>query len=89
MQAIAHALIKQIHDARTLGQVILACSGLQSDRILYTFATSDVLVINCEDYEAVWEFDEHQAQLLEAISCVKPSIKTVIIECNGKLFYEW
>lgn len=86
---IAEILLEQVVCAQDVGKQILSMSGLDSDRVIYAFATPDTLVINCKDYATTWRFDEEQCKLLKAIAQIKSSIQTVLIEKAGKLLYCW
>jgi hypothetical protein len=89
MNPIAEILLEQIRSAQAIGQQILTNSDLDSDRVIYAFATPDTLVINCQDYETTWQFEENQAQLLKAIAQIKSSIQTILVEKSGKTWYQW
>ncbi|MFB2839426.1 hypothetical protein [Floridanema evergladense] len=89
MNPIAEILLEQVSHARKLGQRILAVSGLDDDGVIYAFATSDTLVINCSDYQTTWRLEEEQLKLRMAIAKLKYSIKTIAIEKSGKTLYFW
>jgi len=89
MNPIAEILLEQVAYAQKLGQRILALSGLNDDGVIYTFATSDTLVINCRDYETSWRFEEELLNLHLAITKLKCSIQIISIEKAGKTLYCW
>jgi hypothetical protein len=89
MSKIVNKLLHQVTQARKLGQQILEISGFNSEGIIYTFATADVLVINCKDYETLWSFEEGQVKLQQTISLLKSSIHTILIEKSGNTLYSW
>jgi hypothetical protein len=89
MKTIAEKLQEQITQAQKIGQKILEISGLNYSGIIYAFATSDVLVINCQDYNLTYLFDEEQGKLWQGISKLKLPIQTTIIEKSGKTFSCW
>lgn len=89
MNPIAEILLEQVTFTQEIGKQILLSSGLNSEGIIYAFATPDTLVINCQDYATAWQFDEAQGQLLAAIARIKSSIQTILIEKAGKPFYCW
>lgn len=89
MNPIAEILLEQIVYAQALGHQILALSGLNGDGVIYAFATPDTLVINCKDYATTWQFDEEHSRLQAAITQLRSSIQTVMIEKAGKPFYCW
>ena len=89
MSKIVNKLIHQITQARKLGQQILEISGFKSEGIIYTYATADVLVINCKDYETLWSFEEGQVKLQETLTMLNSSIHTILIEKSGNTVYSW
>lgn len=89
MNPVAEILLEQINYSQALGKQILLLSGLNSDGIIYAFATPDTLVINCKDDLTTWQFDEEQCKLQKAIVRLKSSIQTILIEKAGKLLYCW
>lgn len=89
MNPIAEILLEQVAQSREMGRKILEASGLQNAGAIYTFATPETLTINCEDERAVWQFDEGQNQLWQAIAQLQSSIQTIAIEKAGKTFYRW
>jgi hypothetical protein len=89
MNPIAEILIEQVAYAQEVGKQILSSSGLDSDGIIYAFATPDTLVINCKDYATTWQFDEEQCKLQVAIAKIRSSIQTILIEKAGKPLYCW
>ncbi|HAX77415.1 MAG TPA: hypothetical protein DCY88_16665 [Cyanobacteria bacterium UBA11372] len=89
MSKIVNKLIHQVTQARKLGQQILEISGFKSEGIIYTYATADVLVINCKDYETIWKFEEGQIKLQETLKLLKSSIHTISIEKSGNPVYSW
>ncbi len=89
MNPIAEILLEQVLSAQEVGKQILSTSGLNSDGIIYAFATADTLVINCKDYATTWQFDEEQYKLQAAIAKIKSSIQTILIEKAGKPLYYW
>jgi len=89
MSKIVNKLIHQITQARKLGQQILEISGFKSEGIIYTYATADVLVINCKDYETLWRFEEGHVKLQETLKMLKFSIHTILIEKSGNTVYSW
>jgi len=84
MAYISDQLMNQLGQATTLGRWILDTSGINTDGVLYTFATPETLVINCRDYETVWMLDEQQGQLRSAIIRLHPSIRTIQVEKAGR-----
>jgi hypothetical protein len=86
---IAEILLEQVIYAQKVGNEILSISGLNSDGVIYAFATPNTLVINCKDYATTWQFDEDQSKLLKAIAQIKSSIQTILIEKSGKPQYCW
>lgn len=89
MNPIAEILLEQVICAQEIGKQILAISGLNTDGVIYVFATPDTLVINCKDYATTWRFDEDQCKLQVAIARVTSSIQNILIEKAGKTFYCW
>jgi hypothetical protein len=89
MNPVAEILLEQVTYSQTLGKQILLLSGLNSDGVIYAFATPDTLVINCKDDVTTWQFDEEQCKLQTAIARLKSSIQTILIEKAGKLLYCW
>jgi hypothetical protein len=89
MNPIAEILLEQVTYAQNLGQRILSLSSLDAPGVIYAFATSDTLVINCRDYKTTWLFDEEQLKLYLAIAKLKSSIQNIVIEKSGKRFYYW
>lgn len=89
MSKIVNKLLHQVTQACKLGEQILEISGFKSEGIIYTFATADVLVINCQDYETLWSFEEGQFKLQQTIKLLKSSIHTILIEKSGKSVYSW
>ncbi len=89
MNPVAEILLEQIVSAQEIGKQILLVSGLNSEGVIYAFATPDTLVINCKDYETTWRFDEEQYKLQTAIARIKSSIQTILIEKAGKPLYCW
>ncbi|MCU0542194.1 MAG: hypothetical protein MUE44_08365 [Oscillatoriaceae cyanobacterium Prado104] len=89
MSKIVNKLLHQVTHAQKLGEQILEISGLKSEGIIYTFATADVLVINCKDYETLWNFEEGQFKLQKTLALLKSSIQTISIEKSGKPIYSW
>jgi hypothetical protein len=89
MNPIAEILLEQVTYAQNLGQRILSLSSLDDVGVIYAFATSDTLVINCRDDKTTWLFDEEQLKLYLAIAKLKSSIQTVVIEKAGKRLYCW
>jgi hypothetical protein len=89
MNPIAEILLEQVTCAQKLGQQILAASGLNDEGVIYAFATKETLVINCRDYETGWQFEEEHLKLHLAISKLKSSIQTILIEKAGKTLYCW
>lgn len=89
MNPVAEILLEQVTSAQKIGKQILINSGLDSDGVIYAFATADTLVINCKDYATTWQFDEEQCQLQTAIAHIKSSIQTILIERAGNPLYCW
>jgi hypothetical protein len=89
MNPIAEILLEQVACAQDIGCQILALSGLNKDGVIYAFATSDTLVINCKDYATTWRFDEEHCRLQMAIARLKSSIQMIIVEKAGKPLYCW
>jgi hypothetical protein len=89
MNPIAEILLEQVAYAQRLAQQILSMSEVNDEGVLYAFATPDMLVINCSDYETIWRLDEQQSKLREAIAYLRSSIQTIVIEKAGKMFYCW
>jgi|GEM_PF-3027691 len=89
MATITQQLLSQVRQAQWLGQKILTVSGLTNNKVIYTFATDEALVVNCADYEAVWQFDEHQGDLWQAIGRLKLPIQAIRIERQGKVLYDF
>lgn len=89
MNPIAEILLEQVTYAQEMGRQILTLSGLNQDGVIYAFATSDTLVINCKDCATIWHFDEEQDKLNQAIAQLKSSIQNIWIEKAGKPFYCW
>jgi hypothetical protein len=89
MNPVAEILLEQVIYAQEVGNQILSTSGLDSDGIIYAFATPDTLVINCKDYATTWQFDEQLCNLQTAIAQIRSSIKTILIEKAGKTLYCW
>lgn len=89
MSKTVNKLVHQVTQARKLGQQILEISGFNSEGIIYTFATGEVLVINCKDYETLWRFEEGQVKLQQTITLLKSSIHTILIEKSGNPVYSW
>jgi hypothetical protein len=89
MNPIAEILLEQVAYAQEVGRQILALSGLNEDGVIYAFATSDMLVINCKDYATTWRFDEEHCKLQAAIAQIKSSIQIILIEKAGKPLYCW
>lgn len=56
---------------------------------MYAFATPTTLVINCRTDEATWRFDDAQIRLWEAIDQVSASIQRVLVERQGRVFFEF
>jgi len=86
---IAEMLLEQVICAQELGKQILSTSGLDSEGVIYAFATSNTLVVNCKDYATTWQFDEEQCKLRTVITRLKSSIQTILIEKAGKTLYCW
>jgi hypothetical protein len=86
---IAEILLEQVICAQEMGKQILSMSGLDMEGVIYAYATSDTLVINCKDYATTWQFDEEQSKLIKAIAKLKSSIQTILIEKSGKSLYCW
>ncbi len=84
----ANRLIKQIRKAKKMGEEIIANSGLTTDDMIYCFATAEVLVINCPDYQAIWQCEEKYIELRQAIAHLQSSIETIWLELGGKTYYE-
>lgn len=89
MRTRAHKLIEQIREAQKRGEEIITISGLNNDDLVYCFATSKVLVINCPNYQTIWGFEEGYLDLRKAIAGLKSSIDTIWLELNGKLYCEF
>lgn len=89
MNPVAEILLEQVLGAQEIGKQILSSSGLDSEGVIYAFATPDTLVINCKDYATTWQFDEEQYKLQTAIARLRSSIKTILIEKTGKTLYCW
>jgi hypothetical protein len=89
MRTRANRLIEQIRNAQEMGEEIIATSGLKSDDIIYCFATSKVLVINCQNYPAIWRFEDGYVELRKAIARLKSSIDTILLELGGNIYYEF
>ncbi|HBE20104.1 MAG TPA: hypothetical protein DEG17_17545 [Cyanobacteria bacterium UBA11149] len=89
MNPIAEILLEEVAYAQKLAQRILTLSGLNDDGVIYSFATSDTLVINCRDYQTTWRFEEELIELYLGIAKLNSSIQTILIEKAGKPFYCW
>lgn len=89
MATITEQLLAQIKQAQWLGQKILAVSSLTNHNVIYAFATDRALVINCQDYETTWQFDEHHCDIWQAITRLKLPIQTIQIERQGKVLYNF
>lgn len=89
MNPIAEILLEQVSHAQKLARRILEVSGLNDEGVIYAFATSDTLVINCSDYQTTWRFEEEQLKLRLAIAKLKCSIQTIAIEKAGNTLYFW
>jgi len=89
MNPVADILLDQVVHAQEVGKQILSMTGLDSDGVIYAFATPETLVINCRDYATTWQFDEDQYKLHQAIAHLKSSIHTILIEKTGKTLYCW
>jgi hypothetical protein len=87
MNPIAEILLEQVTYAQAIGRQILALSDLNEEGVIYAFATSEALVINCRDDATTWHFDEEQCKLQAAIARIKSSIQMIIIEKAGKTLY--
>jgi hypothetical protein len=82
-------ILEQVTYAQNLGQRILSLSPLDDPAVIYAFATSDTLVINCRDDKTTGLFDEEQLKLYFAIAKLKSSIQNIAIEKAGKRLYYW
>lgn len=80
-------LLDQITQAQAIGRSILAISGLTQDGIIYAFATSELLVINCRTLSTVWRVDDNHWKLRQAIAQLKLPIAKICIEQAGKVLY--
>lgn len=89
MKTKVNKLIQQIRKATKMGEEIILASGLKNDGVVYCFATSKVLVINCRDYGAIWGFEEEYVELRKAIANLEYSIDTILLELRGKVYYEF
>ncbi len=89
MQTKTYQLLAQVRHAQRLGARLLAASGLNQGGIIYAFATPTTFVINCRDYATAWECDERQIQLWQAIAQFSPTIQSLLIEKDGKGFYQF
>lgn len=89
MNPIAEILLEQVAFAQEVGCQILTLSGLNRDGVIYAFATSDTLIINCRDYATTWRFDEEHCRLQTTIAQIKSSIQMIVVEKAGKPLYCW
>lgn len=87
MKTKADQLLDQISQAQTIGRSILKISGLAEDDIIYAFAASDMLVINCQQLSTVWRVDDNHGKLRQAIAQLKLPITTICVEHAGKVLY--
>lgn len=87
MKTRADKLLNQVRQAQKLAQQILEASELNNDGVIYAFATSEALVINCKDHATTWQFDDGQLKLRHAIAQIQSSIHTILIEKSGKTLY--
>lgn len=89
MRTRLNRLIEQIHTAQKTAKEIIDLSGLKADNLVYCFATSTVLVINCSDYPTICRFEEGYIDLRKAIAQLGYSIEEIWLELNGKVYYEF
>ncbi len=89
MNTTADRLLDRVRNAQRLGRAILEFSDLSDRNVLFTFATPEVLVVNCRDCATTWRFDDGQLRLWRAIACVQPSIQRIEIEKGGRRFFSF
>ncbi len=87
MNTTVARLLHSLRKAQRLGRAIIEFSDLGDRDVLFTFATPEVLLINCRNCETTWRFDDGQVRLWQAIACVQPSIQRIEIEKEGKRFF--
>ncbi|MBL1177875.1 hypothetical protein [Pantanalinema sp. GBBB05] len=87
MNTKAEQLLDQISQAQTIGELILASSGLAQNGIIYAFATSETLVINCLNLSTVWRVDDGHWKLRQAIAQLGLPITKICVEHEGKALY--
>lgn len=87
MKTKVNKLLNQIRQAQNNGRTILKVSGLNTEGVIYAFATPETLVINCCDDETTWRFDEGLTQLWQTLLELKSSVNKIVIEKGGKTCY--
>lgn len=82
-------LLHQIRQAQQTGEAILAAAGLADLEVVYVFATTTTLVINCRDCASLWRLDDAQLDLRHAIHRLGLDITHIWVERNGHLTYDF